>query len=174
MLSKGLMLVLQIQLDVLDKASIDKAIRQIEEYRDSLDTKLIRLAKGLCLIGLDVVRVRYAMGVSEGNKNVDYEVIPTETGCKLSAYGKDVCFLEFGAGASTSAYEGEGQEGLPPIYPGSWSETEGKGIYAEKGYWYYNGEKLEGLTPKLGMQKASETMQRKAIEEAKKVFGKRQ
>ena len=168
------MLVVEIQLDVFDKTSIDNAIKQIENYRDSLDTKLQRLAKSLCLIGVEVVKVRFAMGVSEGNKNVDYEIVPTDTGCKLIAFGKDVCFLEFGAGAYTSAYEGEGQEGLPPIYPGSWSETEGKGIYIEKGYWYYNGQKLEGLTPKLGMQKANKTMQQKAIEEAKKVFGKRQ
>lgn len=161
---------MQIQIDILDPSSIEKAIKQIEDYKKSLDTKLKELAERLCTIGVDIVKVSYLSGRREGNSNVDVYIEPTEKGCKLVAEGQDVCFLEFGAGVSTVDYEKDGQEGLPPIYPGSWSSTEGTGQFAENGYWYYNGEKLDGLMPKLGMYHASQIMQQKAIQEARKIF----
>ena len=115
----------------------------------------------------------YNAGMDEG-KNYDYDVTiePTEKGCKLVANGEDVCFLEFGAGVSTKSWQGEGQEGLPPIYPGSWSETEGVGQFANQGYWIYGNELYKGIEPTMGMYHASKQMLTDCIEEARKVFEK--
>ena len=162
---------MEILIDIFDKSSIEDAINKIEDYRKSLDRKLEDLIKRLSEIGINVVSVNYATGVDEGNK--DYSTpyfVPTKKGGKLVVKGKDVCFLEFGTGVYTLDYEEEGQKGKPPIYPGSWSETEGEGIFAAKGYWYYNGERIEGTFPTLGMYQASKTMQSKAVEVARQVF----
>lgn len=164
---------MEIQIDILDKSSIEKAIKQIEEYKNSLNNKLKKVATELAKIGIPIVSVNYLNGSEEGNVDFDVVVEPTEKGCKLVAKGQDVCFLEFGAGTTTKAYDGEGQEGLPPIYPGSWSKESGivGGSFDLYGYWFWNGEKYVNLEPKLGLQRASEEMQRRAVEVARRIFG---
>ena len=167
------MFLMEINIDPFDKRSIEKAIKQLEDYRDSLDNKLKRVAEELAKIGVPVVLVAYNNGIDEGNADYDVRVESTEKGCKLVAEGQDVCFLEFGAGTTTKSYEGEGQEGLPPIYPGSWSKESGGvlgGMFDRYGYWIWNGERYVNLEPKLGLYKASEEMQRRAVEITKKVF----
>ena len=163
---------MQIQIDILDPSSIEKAIKQIEDYQKSLDSKLKELAERLCKIGIPIVSVNYLNGMDEGNADFDVYVEPTEKGCKLVAEGQDVCFLEFGAGTTTKYYKGEGQEGLPPIYPGSYSRENGilGGSFDLYGYWFWNGDKYVNLEPKLGLYRASEEMQQKAIQEARKIF----
>ena len=167
------MLAMEINIDLNDFSSIGKAIKQLEDYRDSLDEKLKRVARELSEIGVPIVLVAYNNGTFEGNSDYDVRVENTENGCKLVAEGQDVCFLEFGAGTTTTSYEGEGQEGLPPIYPGSWSREGGGalgGMFDLYGYWIWNGERYVNLEPTLGLYKASEEMQRRAVEITKKVF----
>ena len=166
------MLVTEINIDLFDKDSIRKAIKQLEDYRNSLDDKLKRVAEELAKIGVPIVSVNYLYGMEEGNADYDVRIEKTENGCKLVAEGKDVCFLEFGAGTTTKSYEGEGQEGLPPIYPGSYSKENGilGGSFDLYGYWFWNGERYVNLEPKLGLYRASQEMQRRAIEVTKKVF----
>lgn len=157
----------------LSHNGIVAARRMLLDYENSLQNKLNILAERLASIGVRVASTYYNAGMEEG-KNYDYDVTiePTERGCKLVANGEDVCFLEFGAGVSTRSWQGEGQEGLPPIYPGSWSETEGVGQFVNKGYWIYGNELYKGIEPTMGMYHASKQMLTDCIEEARKVFEK--
>lgn len=157
----------------LSHNGIVTARRMLLDYENSLQNKLNILAERLASIGVRVASTYYNAGMDEG-KNYDYDVTiePTEKGCKLVANGEDVCFLEFGAGVSTRSWQGEGQEGLPPIYPGSWSETEGVGQFANQGYWIYGNELYKGIEPTMGMYHASKQMLTDCIEEARKVFEK--
>ena len=78
-----------------------------------------------------------------------------DKGACLIAHGDDVMFREFGAGITTTSPKHSGSKGLPPIYPGSFSESEdGKGMFAKNGYWWYNDNCYTGLAPTLGMQNA--------------------
>lgn len=157
----------------LSHNGIVAARRMLLDYENSLQNKLNILAERLAQIGVRIASTKYNAGM-EDSQSYDYDVTvePTEKGCKLVANGEDVCFLEFGAGVSTKSWQGEGQEGLPPIYPGSWSETEGNGEFANKGYWIYGNKLYTGIEPTMGMYYASKQMLTDCIEEARKVFEK--
>lgn len=154
----------------LSKSGIQKAIKDLQNYSNSIDEKMQTLATELCKVGVPVVIVHYVDGFTEGNSDCNIEIEPTEHGCVLRARGNDVCFLEFGGGVTTAIYDGEGQEGLPPVYPGSWSESEGTGQFAEKGFWFYGGKKYDGIEAKLGLYYASIEMRNRAVETARRVF----
>lgn len=154
----------------LSKESITDTIKFLNNYVNEIERKMQKLSEELANIGVNVVYVHYLSGIDEGNEDYDIQVIPNEHGCTLQAKGEDVCFLEFGAGVTTAAYEGEGQEGLPPIYPGSYSRTEGNGSFDLYGYWIYGKKRYTGLEPKMGMYYASKDMQQKALEVARRVF----
>lgn len=148
----------------LSPEGVKQVQRMFNRLNSKIELKLPQIALRLAEIGVPIVFIHYMNGIDEGNEDYDVVIEPTEKGCKLVARGEDVCFLEFGAGVSTKSWQGEGQEGLPPIYPGSWSETEGSGQFANKGYWFYNGEMRMGLEPKKGMYYASKEMQQRATE----------
>lgn len=76
----------------------------------------------------------------------------TRNGWKVLADGEQVCFLEFGAGATTASNHPFADEVPFRVYAGSWSESpHGQQQYSEKGYWYYGGERYTHITPKAGM-----------------------
>ena len=155
----------------LSADGVRKAINEVKQYSKSIESRTQKLAEELCRIGIPVVNVHYLSGVREGNKDFTIKAIPKKNGCILQANGHDVCFLEFGAGVTTTSYSGEGQEGLPPIYPGSWSESEeGSGEFANNGFWHYGGKLYYGLSPKLGMYYASKEMQNRVVEVARRIF----
>lgn len=156
----------------LNTESIKKAIKELTEYSNSLEEKAQRLAVELAEIGKPVVESHYSMGSAEGNRDFVVTVEPRKRGCVLSAKGNDVCFLEFGTGVmATDNFVGPDATGLPPIYPGSWSETHAR-QFVTKGFWYYNRTKYYGTSPKMGMFYAKQEMKRNIERKAKEVFSK--
>lgn len=82
----------------LSSASIDKAIKELKAYRDSLDDKRYRLLEALTKIGLMEASVRFTTAIYDGvnDSHVTAEAIPY--GYRIVAEGKAVAFIEFGAG----------------------------------------------------------------------------
>jgi hypothetical protein len=163
---------LRIRINILDRDSIDNAIKRVKDYRNSLDSKVNEIVSRLAVLGMQVVEYQY-------NSSEDYAVyevscITNGDSSMIIAEGSDVMFLEFGAGTKTSDYTYETEsEGLPPIFPGSYSQTEGKGQFRPgHEYWYYERRRYTSLEPCLGFYFASKEIKEQAVDIATKVFKK--
>lgn len=138
-------------------------ITGLEETKEMLDKianirkPLIEACKELCLMAQEVVERRYGTWSVMGNTDYQTEVEILPDGARLSVFGEDVGFLEFGAGVFTDADEFADQVGYA-IYPGSWSETEGSRSFADRGFWIYRGVEFRGITPSRGMHEAYESI----------------
>ena len=101
----------------------------------------------------DIVTAAYlSQGEGNGDFTTDIEEIPN--GYVLIAEGEDVGFLEFGAGIYTM--KDEFAQDVPfPVYSGSWSDEHG-GVFnaSNHQYWFYGGQRYEGIFPTRGMQEA--------------------
>lgn len=82
----------------LSKKSIQSAIAQLEEYRNSLDAKAKRLAERLATIGKEDASIRFTQAFYDGYNDTEVSVETSETGYVVVASGEAVCFIEFGAG----------------------------------------------------------------------------
>lgn len=168
---------MEIQIDIFDKKSIDGAVSELIKIRNSLDKKMQILCERLVNIGLPVANMWFDIGVHEGKQEtgVSVEVIPTQKGCKLKAYGSNaykgevVFFIEFGTGVYAHTNE-MNTEGLDTT-PGSWSKDHIR-MFTELGWWQYTptGFLGEGTEPYSPMNKARLEILKNIQEEAKKVF----
>lgn len=161
---------MKIKVNVFDPASIDNAISQIKAYRNSLQSKIETIVERLAILGTQVVEYQY------GLSHEDFEVscITNGNSSMIIAEGDNVVFLEFGTGVYTEDHSSEMEaEGLPPIFAGSYSQTEGMGHFRpDHQYWYYEGIKYAGTLPTQGFYFASKEIKEQAVEIAKKVFKK--
>lgn len=154
-----------------DLTSLDKAVKQIEDYKKSLPKKLKEVAKNLAEIG-----VKRAQEVYGGSISVTAE--PNESGYTILAEGRAICFLEFGTGMYADSSNIDHYEDMTfLVEPGSWSESEeGAHLYSK---WLETHDSLEGwnyrglplnhvATP--GMFEAYLAVSSAVTEEVKKVF----
>lgn len=159
---------MKIKINVLDIDSIDNAIAQLNAYSKSLQDKAEEIAKRLAVIGMQIVDYQYNLSHEE------YEVscITNGNSSMIIAEGSNVLFLEFGTGVYTEDNTEEMEaEGLPPIFAGSYSQSEGMGHFRpDHQFWYYEGKKYAGTMPMQGFYFASKEIKERAVEEAKKVF----
>lgn len=163
----------------LSSTSIDKAIEEIEEYRRELRYKTVIFVQRLAEEGLAVVEDRKTSfrGDADGNDVRTY-VIMSETKNKVRATlvmaGKDVAFIEFGAGAHYNSPAGtslhpKGQE------LGFTIGSYGKGQGANDSWVYFDEELARfrtshGTRAATPMYSASEAIKRKFYAIAKEVF----
>lgn len=161
---------MKIAINLLDKSSIDKAIKQVEKMQKKLDERNAELVKRLAEIGQQAAEEAYGPSV---------RVHPEKTGenqWTIYADGRGVCFIEFGTGVY--AEKADIYEDIPfTVAPGSWSNENRAAddpmrydnwIAAGKsGYdWPYS------RVPHPGMLAAYEAIIAKAPEEAKRIFAK--
>lgn len=88
---------------------------------------------------------------------VAVDKVETENGFQIVGSGKQIGFIEFGAGTQT--YEGHPLAlNVPfPVKPGSWSRTHAQ-QFSQRGWWKFGGKRYEYITPHSGMLKAHETL----------------
>lgn len=162
---------MKIKVNISDAQSIANAVSQIKNYEKSLDAKAQSVLTELAKKATKTVSMYFAWG--EGD---DYDVSCVVNGnnAMIIAEGSDVVFLEFGAGTETEDHTaGMESEGLPPIYPGSYSQLEGRGFFREDHqFWYYDHKKYTKLTPTRGFFYASQEIKDEAVKVAIKVFKK--
>lgn len=105
----------------------------------------------------------------DGNTDVTVTREPVEAGSfRIVASGEDAMFMEFGTGVETLVTRPTVQSDVL-IEPGSWS-AEHDGMFAERGYWYYNKVKYTGTPPLGGMQEACNAMEQWSDTIARRVF----
>ena len=143
----------------LDVDSLQNAIDELKEYRDSINDKLQQFVAALLEDGV------IGFGI-----NADGDIV-TAT---ISLEGSDALFIEFGAGIAYNT-------GMQHPYAGEFGY--GVGTYPSKhppnkamnpGYWYYreNGELVKSIGTQASMPiyHAAETMRNIAIQKAIEIF----
>lgn len=90
----------------VDLSDIDKAIREIELYEQSLNRKLEKLQERLAGLGINEASVNFAKAQYDGNNDVTvdqrFRWIDDNT-LTINASGSTILFIEFGAGVHYSA-----------------------------------------------------------------------
>ena len=91
---------MRIEINILDPASIDKAIQQVEEYQAKLERDLKYIVREAAARGVDIVRAEYLEAPYPGTKDfrVTYHLSNDGYTATIEASGQSVLFLEFGAG----------------------------------------------------------------------------
>lgn len=156
----------------LSEAGIDEAIKQIQVYRDSLETKKNKLLRMLAEIGVREASVRFTTAMYDGINDSSVNLKITKNGCVIEAKGKAVAFIEFGAGVyhnSGEPYPNPRPEGIVGI--GEYGKGHGK-----RKAWGYKDDSGElvithGNPAAMPMWYASEEMRSQLQKIAMEVFG---
>lgn len=161
----------------LSADSCNRAIEELKQYQKNIKPKLDEVCRRLAEIACQEANLHYAEANADsaetGNGGVIATVLPLEggNGYKIRAEGEDVYFIEFGTGNSAGMFYGEG---LPvtsvPVYPGSYSE-QNKGMYAQYGYWFYNGKIMSSTPVYMPMYWAGKAVRDNLRRVEKEVFG---
>ena len=154
----------------LSADSCQRAVDELKKYSKEIAPKLDEVCRRLAEIGAIEARARFARG-DHGNGGVNVTVEKISNGYKIVASGHDVYFIEFGTGVNAGVAYGDGMPPTSvPVYPGSWSEQHAK-QFSDYGFWYYNGERLEGTEAEMPMYYAGKAIRNNEKKVFKEVFG---
>lgn len=120
----------------LTTAEIDKALKELEEYKRWVKKKVSVFMQRLKDEGLTDLSVRWASTLYDGIDASQLSAEDTANGFNLMASGQAVCFIEFGTGVhfnGSGSYPGEKPEGVVDI------GMYGYG-YGKHDYWFYHGD----------------------------------
>lgn len=164
----------------LSITSVEKTIREIEKYKDELKFKVSIFIQRLGELGIKVIEAnRYSQGDSDF-EGLRSEVVVDSTDdfvkATLILHGKDVAFIEFGAGKYYNGAVGSspnplGTKTIPQMLIGSYGKGHGK-----EDFWFYKDEesglyiKSYGTKAARPMYEADKAIHDKYIEIAKEVF----
>ena len=161
---------MRIKVNVFDPQSIENAIKGLNFYSKTLELKASEVLGLLAERGKEIVDYSYSLS----DEDCEVSCIVNGNSSMIIAEGQNVMFLEFGTGVYTDDFSDEMEtKGLPPIFAGSYSQTEGRGHFRpDHQYWYYNRVMYQGTLPTRGFYFASKDIKEQAVEIAKKVFKK--
>ena len=164
----------------LSKQSIDKAIKELAQYKQDFLAKEQKLLEGLANIGVREASIRFTTAIYDGVNDVSVVLDKTSNGYSIVANGEAVAFIEFGSGV----YHNPGEpypEPRPEGIVGIGEYGKGKG---KRRAWYYKGEpgtngeqlkngvvKTRGNPAAMPMWYASEEMRNSILQIAREVFG---
>jgi hypothetical protein len=156
----------------LGKDEIDRAIKELKQYKAKFLEREQRLIKGLAEIGLKEAQVRFTGASYDGTNNVTVKLDTTKNGYVIVAEGQAVAFIEFGAGVYHNAgksYPKPRPEGIVEI--GEYGEGHGK----QKAWGYYDDAHelviTRGNPAAMPMWYASEEIRNSVLKVVKEVFG---
>lgn len=138
----------------LSTTSIQRAITKLQDALDGIRWGTQDLVECLAEDGAGIANEAY--GSMDANA-IGYST--EENTAIIAVTGEDNLIAEFGAGDDTDPATGFENQPDTPVYAGSYSELEGSGEYAEKGYWHFGGVKFYGggpgrVEPRNGLMKA--------------------
>ena len=164
----------------LDINSLGEAIKELQDYRESINDKLRDFFDALLENGRTEAITRLQSTVGDSTEGIITTEVLQSGGDTLQAVitlmGKDALFIEFGAGIAYNT-------GVQHPYASEFGY--GVGTYPSKhppnkamnpGYWYYREEGNDKVVRSIGTQAsmpiyyASETMRNNAIQKALEIF----
>lgn len=161
----------------LSQKSIQSAIKQIENYRDNLIRKNREFVKRLGEIGIPVIDSNIAVAAGDSDKTHDAYIKINSFGdyaqATLIVSGKDLLFIEFGAGVYYNGAVGSSPNPLGSS-KGYTIGSYGKGNGSKDAWYYYadTGElvKSQGTQATMPVYKAGVEMRQQMLKIAKEVF----
>lgn len=163
----------------LSVSDINHMIKLLESYKKQFIERCNRFIRKLAEEGMRVATTEYAKG--EGHPNdppINVTVVQTDNGYSITASGRQIVFMEFGAGTRTAtshpmAQSLTSQTGIE-VRPGSYSEQNTQ-EFAALGFWVYPPKSSEHKTyefiePTPGLWRAEQEIERKIEKIAKEVF----
>ena len=157
-----------IEIDPFNPLSILRADLACKRISREFDEKVDEYLRGLAEIG-----ERAAQGAYAGTP-VDVSVQKLNDGYSVSADGREVVFLEFGAGSTVNVSNRFAGDMPFEVSRGSYSDSKNPpGEYAKTGYkyWHVGQNKVTHVDPRNGMHKAYKAIMSDMQDLAKVVFG---
>lgn len=163
---------------VIDLAHLDVAIKELEDYKKSIKTKLKILEERLAIYGANIARVSFSNAMYAGDNDVEVSVekIKYGKGYKIVAKGQAVVFIEFGTGIINPEHPQSAEFGFA-------HGTYGKGKGKNPKGWVYVGSqgnagqrvrdgvyRTMGNPPSRSMYEASKSMAKEIENLAREVF----
>ena len=167
-----------IKVNALSQKSIQNCIKQIEAYRDDLPRKCELFVRRLSELGIPVIKQNISSSKGDSDKNyythVKINSYGTYSQARLIVEGKDLLFIEFGAGVHYNGNPGGSPHplGREMGYTiGSYGKGKGK-----NDFWFYykdSGESVKsyGTQATMPVYKAGLEIRSKMLKIAKEVFG---
>lgn len=157
----------EILVDPLSKSSVANAIKELKRYKAWVVEKEALLRNRLAMTGATVASIQFSRAIYNGASDVTVRVDNTGSVAVIYADGKDVAFIEFGAGAK----HGYGHPEAAKFGTGPGTYPDGKGHWNDpKGWWYGSGQHSYGNPPAMAMYEARERMVEQFTEIAREVF----
>lgn len=161
---------MKITINPFDKKSIDKAIKQLEQYKKDFLAKEEIFVKKLAEIGVSVASTGFALADYDGVNDVSVRLEWQGNKATIIAEGETVGFIEFGTGVKYPEWDNSGMEYTPPKHG-----TYGKGHGARPKGWYFKpGEgavqHTYGNPPAEAMRTARDVMIEKVTQIAREVW----
>nr|DAH68870.1 MAG TPA: hypothetical protein [Caudoviricetes sp.] len=169
----------------LSVSEINRAIKELQSYQNSLDSKCQQLCERLCNEGIQIAQAHIGSSGFGKYIRLSSEITPGKAGCKAIFFMEDsqkiisqwqnqdgeqskeispALMLEFGAGLPA-----QNPVGIPGVGIGTYG-THGK----EPGWWYMDLQGdwhySTGVTPKMPMYNAGKELRDKVVAIAKEVF----
>lgn len=161
----------------LSKKGIQSTIKQIENYRDNLVKKNEEFVKRLGEVGIPVIHENIAAAAGDSDKTHDAYIKINSFGdysqATLIVSGKDLLFIEFGAGVHYNGAVGSSPNPMGAS-KGYTIGSYGKGNGSKDSWYYYadTGElvRSQGTQATMPVYKAGVEMRQKMLKIAKEVF----
>lgn len=164
----------------LNSASIDAAIRELQEYSKWVQRKADELAHRLADMGAVNVSFGFSRAIYTGDNDVSVTVEQrSENSYSIVANGKAVAFIEFGAGV-TYGYGHpkptlDGMAMGPGTYPDKHYSRNSRGELVENwqndlGWYIPGGEHTYGNPPNMPMYQTASELRRDLERIAREVF----
>lgn len=167
-----------IKIDLFDGKSLDNAIKQIQEYQRTLNDKCEMFVRRLAEVGIPIIDQNIASAAGDSDKGhntfIKINSFGSYSQAQLIVEGKDILFIEFGAGVHYNGNLGgsphpKGKEMGYTI--GSYGKGQGK-----NDFWFYYADSGEavmshGTQATMPVYKAGVEIRRQMLKIAREVFG---
>lgn len=153
---------------MLDAGSIRHAIRELNDYKKSMERKANELVQKLASMGAQSASIGYAGAAYDGNNDISVRVEQRgQNVCAVVAAGSTVLFIEFGAGIRFGYGHPQAAEfgygpGTYPSVKGNWDNPHG--------WWIPGGEHTYGNPPSMTMYYTAKELESRVLEVAREVF----
>ena len=170
-----------IQVNILDPKSVDKAIKELDKYKKEVENKTVVLAQRLTDLGANLVRVKIvemgAYATGELLSGVGGYFSPTLNVGFIRVTSDHAAFVEFGTGVVGQQNPHKNGEYLSLA---SWGYATGSKIFTTKDGrvgWVYPADDggfrfTEGMPSRPFMYETALELERQYMQIAKEVFGK--
>lgn len=162
---------MKIKIDPFDAASVELALKQVEQYKKDFATKEREFVRRLAAIGVSVASAGFSTADYDGTNDVRVKSVESGKRADVIAYGETVGFIEFGTGVKYPEYDSSTIDYTPPAR-GSY----GKGRGANPKGWFFTpsegaaGKHTYGNPPAEAMLAARDEIVSRVVQIAREVW----